>query len=127
MNTRRCCTNVRTGITTDNKQGAGKPAPFPCTCKKTGHIDKIKVSDKTHVIKAKSDGVLQKINALELGKLSLALGAGKETIDDKIDYTVGIKLNKLIGDTVKKGDVLATLYVGKKEPIVEYDKIFQIS
>ena len=92
-----------------------------------GHIDRLKVSDKTHTIRAKSDGVLEKINALELGKLSLALGAGKETIEDKIDYTVGIKLNKLIGDKVKKGDVLATLYVGKKDATVEYDKIFQIS
>ena len=68
-----------------------------------GHIDKLKISEKTMAIKAKSSGTLNKINALELGKLSLALGAGKETIDDKIDYTVGIKLRKLIGDKVKKG------------------------
>ena len=92
-----------------------------------GHIDKIKVSDKTKVIRAQENGTLQKINALELGKLSLALGAGKETIEDKIDYTVGIKLNKLIGDKVKKGDILATLYVGKKEVEVDSSKIFQIS
>ena len=92
-----------------------------------GNIEKVKVSEKTHRIKAQSDGILKGINALELGKLSLALGAGKETIEDKIDYTVGIELIKLVGDKVHKGDVLATLYVGDKLPKIEYSKIFDIS
>ena len=91
-----------------------------------GNVQKIKVSENTVTVKAKSSGVLKKINALELGKLSLALGAGKEKITDKIDYTVGIKLSKLIGDSVKKGDVLATIYFNKKKPEVSYDKIFVI-
>ncbi len=91
-----------------------------------GNIQKIKVSENTVTVKAKSSGILKKINALELGKLSLALGAGKEKITDKIDYTVGIKLSKLIGDSVKKGDVLATIYYNKKKPDVSYDKIFVI-
>ena len=92
-----------------------------------GNIEKVKVSEKTHRIKAQSDGILKGINALELGKLSLALGAGKETIEDKIDYTVGIELIKLVGDKVHKGDVLAILYVGDKLPKIEYSKIFDIS
>ena len=91
-----------------------------------GNVQKIRVSENTYTIKAKSAGILKKINALELGKLSLALGAGKEKITDKIDYTVGIKLSKLIGDSVKKGDVLATIYFNKKKPEVSYDKIFVI-
>ena len=91
-----------------------------------GNVQKIKVSENTVTVKAKSSGILKKINALELGKLSLALGAGKEKITDKIDYTVGIKLSKLIGDSVKKGDVLATIYYNKKKPDVSYDKIFAI-
>ena len=91
-----------------------------------GNIQKIKVSENTYTVKAKSSGILKKINALELGKLSLALGAGKEKITDKIDYTVGIKISKLIGYSVKKGDVLATIYYNKKKPDVSYDKIFVI-
>ncbi len=92
-----------------------------------GHIDKLEVSKDTHIIKAQSSGTIKKINALELGKLSLALGAGKETIDDKIDYKVGIELQKLVGDTVKKGEILAYLYVGNKLPKYDYSKIFEIS
>ena len=91
-----------------------------------GKIDGIKVSDNTYKIICKSNGVIKKINALELGKLSLSLGAGKVNIKDKIDYSVGIKLNKLVGDNVKKGDLLATLYVNKKDFTVDYEKIFTI-
>ncbi len=91
-----------------------------------GNIKGIKVSSQMVPIKAKSSGVLKKINALELGKISLALGAGKVYKNDKIDYTVGIKLEKLVGDTVKKGDVLATLYVKKNVPDIKLDDIFTI-
>ena len=90
-----------------------------------GHLDRIKVSDRVMFLKSPQAGVIKKINALEVGKLSLQLGAGKENIEDKIDYTVGIKLNKLIGDTVKKGDVLATIYYKKKLPEIKIDNIYK--
>ncbi len=92
-----------------------------------GNIEKIKVSSKMRRICARSSGVIQKINALELGKVSLELGAGKKNIQDKIDYTVGVRLNKLVGDKVKKGDVLAVMYMGDKDVDIEYDKIFTIA
>ena len=76
-----------------------------------GDISKIKVSDKKIYIKSKSDGVITKISALKIGKLSLKLGAGRLNKESIIDCTVGIKLHKNILDQVKKGDVLATLYV----------------
>ena len=63
---------------------------------------------------------------LELGKLSLALGAGKIKKSDKIDYSVGIKLNKLVGSYVKAGDLLMTLYVNKDVIDVNIDDIFTI-
>ena len=91
-----------------------------------GKIDKLKFSDNTYKIKAKTNGIIEKISAIELGKLSLELGAGKKNIEDKIDYTVGIKLNKLVGDIVKKGDVLATVYYKKQVPEIDIEKIFII-
>lgn len=92
-----------------------------------GDIAKIKVSDNTFKIKSPVSGKIKKINALELGKLALALGAGKINKNDKIDYSVGIKLNKLLGDNVKKGDVLATIYYNKKEIEFDFDSIFKIN
>ena len=91
-----------------------------------GNIEGIKVSNNTYKIKSKYNGTINKINPLELGKLSLSLGAGKINIKDKIDYGVGIKLNKLVGDTVKKGDVLATLYINNNKFDVNVDSIFVI-
>ncbi len=61
-----------------------------------------------------------------MGKLSLSLGAGKLKKNQRIDHSVGIKLNKLVGDSVKKGDVLMTLYVNKDTPDVNIEDIFTI-
>ena len=91
-----------------------------------GDINNISISSRKCIIKSNKTGEITKINALEVGKLSLELGAGKHTIKDKIDYGVGIKLNKLVGEKVKKGEVLATLYVNKKIPNIDIDKIFTI-
>ena len=91
-----------------------------------GNLSKVKVSNNVYFIKSPTNGVIKKIDALEFGKLSLKLGAGKENMNDKIDYTVGIKLNKLVGDSVKKGDVLATIYYKKKVPEFDFDNIYKI-
>ncbi len=90
-----------------------------------GDLKKIKVSNNVMFLKSPQSGVIEKISAIELGKLSLHLGAGKESISDKIDYSVGIKLNKLIGDSVKKGEVLATIYYKKKIPEIKIDNIYK--
>ena len=92
-----------------------------------GDIDSIKVSEKSKNIKALKTGKISEINALEVGKLSLALGAGKISINDKIDYTVGVELKKLVGDSVKKGDVLATIYYNKSIPDYNVDDMFKIA
>ena len=91
-----------------------------------GKLDKVVVSNNYRKIVAKKSGIVSRINALKTGKVSLSLGAGKINIKDKIDYGVGVKLNKLVGDKVKKGEVLATLYVNKEEPDEEKDNIFTI-
>ena len=91
-----------------------------------GDISKIKLGKNQYQVLAKKSGVLTKLHALELGKLSLSLGAGKVYIDDKIDFSVGIYLKKQLGDSVMKGDVLAVLYYNDKVPKIEYNKIFTI-
>ena len=70
--------------------------------------------------------VATSIDALAVGKLSIELGAGRKTKEDKVDHTVGIKLNKLVGEKVKRGDVLATLYVKDKIDLDFIDTIFTI-
>ncbi len=91
-----------------------------------GNIDKIKVAPYRKLMKSKHKGTIKGINALELGKLSVSLGAGRINKEDKIDYGVGIKLNKHIGDKVKKGEVLGVVYVNDRIKMPNSDDIFDI-
>ena len=50
------------------------------------------------------------MDAFEIGKASLALGAGRETKESPIDPLAGIRLLKKVGDPVEKGEALAILY-----------------
>ena len=76
-----------------------------------GDLTKIKVSDKIYTLKSSVDGTISSISAINCGKLAMKLGAGRITKESKIDYGVGIKLLKREGEKIKKGDVLAELYV----------------
>lgn len=60
-------------------------------------------------------GKIQEINAESIGKLACYLGAGRTKKEDKIDNTVGVVLNKKVGEKVAKGDVLATIYANDIE------------
>ena len=66
-------------------------------------------------VKAQKGGVVRNIDALGAAKLAAKLGASKETLEDTIDYTVGILLKVKIGDEVEYGDVLMTLFLKNKE------------
>ncbi len=70
-------------------------------------------NDSKYEIKSKRNGYIKSINSMIIGETSMHLGAGRVKKTDKIDYDAGIILRKNIGDKVKKGEVLATLY-GKK-------------
>lgn len=68
-------------------------------------------------IKCDKRGYIGSITADEVGLASLALGAGRETKDSKIDLSVGIVLNKKVGDPVSPGDVVATIYGNDNDKI----------
>ena len=86
-----------------------------------GDLNGIKVSNHTQDIEATQSGYITTINAYKFGKLSLDLGGGRRTKEDKIDSTVGIVLKKKIGDFVEKGDILCTLYLKEGAPYVTED------
>ena len=52
-----------------------------------------------------------------IGNAACNLGAGRKTKADVLDMSAGIILEAKIGDKVKKGDVLATLYSEKEETL----------
>ncbi|MCD4826193.1 MAG: pyrimidine-nucleoside phosphorylase [Acholeplasmataceae bacterium] len=77
------------------------------------HKEKLLSDNKVEVL-SQEEGYITEMNALDIGKAAMRLGAGRETKEDKILLDVGIDLHKKIGDFVKKGDVLATFYVQDK-------------
>lgn len=79
-----------------------------------GSLDNLPKSKNTYEVKSIEEGYLTGIDALSLGKLSMHLGAGRMTLDDKLDYGAGIIVEKSIGDYINKGDVLMTLHTNKE-------------
>ncbi|MFA5524258.1 MAG: pyrimidine-nucleoside phosphorylase [Tissierellales bacterium] len=67
-----------------------------------------KASYKLEIL-SNCDGYIKSIDAEEIGKCALALGAGRETKESEIDLAAGIILNKKVDDKVNKGEVLAYL------------------
>ena len=92
-----------------------------------GNLKSLKVSNKTVDIVSTKEGIVEKIDALEFGKLSVKLGAGRVNKTDEIDSTVGIKLEKLVGDKVKVGDVLCTLYISKEDNFDSVHEFYEIN
>ena len=66
---------------------------------------------------AKTNGYINNIDAKTCGMASVLLGAGRNTMEDKIDYGAGIWLDKKSGDFVKKGQVIARLYADDKKKL----------
>ncbi|MCB2291493.1 pyrimidine-nucleoside phosphorylase [Clostridium sp. CS001] len=61
------------------------------------------------------EGYVKAIKADDIGVAALVLGAGRETKASVIDLAVGIVLHKKIGDFVKNGEAIATIYANNDE------------
>ena len=92
-----------------------------------GNIEELEINAKVYNIKANKSGTLKDINALSIAKLSESLGAGRKSKDDEIDYNAGVIIKKEIGDEIKEGDVLASLYTNIDNPNFNLERIFEIS
>ena len=92
-----------------------------------GDITKLPKSNKIYEVKSDTSGYLTDISSLEIAKLSMHLGAGRQNKDDKIDYSAGIIINKNINDIVEVGDTIMTLYTNKEVPNIDINKLFIIS
>lgn len=92
-----------------------------------GDITKLPKSNKIYEVKSDISGYLTDISSLEIAKLSMHLGAGRQNKDDNIDYSAGIIINKNINDYVNINDTILTLYTNKDVPLFDKNKLFKIS
>ena len=65
-------------------------------------------------VRANKSGYVVSVDTEGYGIASLMLGAGRNTKEEEIDHSAGIKLVKKTGDEVKEGDVLAIMYTSEE-------------
>lgn len=72
-------------------------------------------------VKANMSGQITKMDSEKIGKTACLLGAGRQSLNDKINHSAGIFINKKTDSYISKSDVLAVLYTDKKE-ILDFTK-----
>lgn len=79
-----------------------------------GNINKLTIKAKQKEIYSPKDGYISSLDASKIGLLVRDLGAGRKEKNDKIDYNVGIILNKTKTDKIKEDELLGTIYYNNK-------------
>ena len=97
------------------------------------YIDNIEKFPKAKYIiplVAEKSGVIESLDAEEVGKISVFLGAGRIKKEDDIQKEVGLVFEKKVGDNVNIGDILAYIHGNNeektKEAVEELKKIYEI-
>jgi pyrimidine-nucleoside phosphorylase len=89
------------------------------------HPEQLLTAKYTLEVKAKEDGYISEITANEIGTAAMMLGAGRATKESEIDLAVGLVLNKKIGDSVRKGETLVTIYSNRSSVTDVIEKVEQ--
>ena len=66
-------------------------------------------------VPALASGYVARMDTAAIGRCAQALGAGRQKKTDVIDPAVGLVMDVRLGDKVKAGDSLATLYLNRRE------------
>ncbi len=63
-----------------------------------------------HEVKAGRAGYVTAVDALAVGRAAQLAGAGRRTVDDTVDASAGVLLERKTGDPVEAGDLLAAVF-----------------
>lgn len=77
------------------------------------HPEKLLTAKYEIELPAKQSGVVTKLVANELGIAAMMLGAGRKTKEDTIDFAVGLKLRKKVGEAIQAGESVLTIYANQ--------------
>ncbi len=84
-----------------------------------------------HIISSPRAGFISRINADDIGHAAVLLGAGRDSVDDKIDPAVGVILQCKVGDEVVEGSRLCALYytseTGLQDAVQLVEDAFRLS
>ncbi|MDN5346027.1 pyrimidine-nucleoside phosphorylase [Petrotoga miotherma DSM 10691] len=77
----------------------------------------LNIAPKTLEFKAKEQGYITVIDTEKIGLASMVLGAGRQKKEDTIDKSVGLTINKKLGDKVEVGETIAKLFISEKSDV----------
>ena len=80
-------------------------------------------------IPAQEDGIIAELPAMKFGLFAMRLGAGRAVKTDALDYETGIVFEKKVGESVKKGEIVAKVYANGKispELVTDFQKYVKI-
>jgi pyrimidine-nucleoside phosphorylase len=66
-------------------------------------------------VKAPRSGTITRIDTYQAGMFTVDLGAGRKKADDVIDYAAGVMFDRNVGDSVKAGETIARIQLGRNE------------
>lgn len=81
------------------------------------HPEKLVTASIIEEVLSPVEGYIEHIECAEIGICSLILGGGRETKESEIDLSVGLVLNKKVGDFVKAGEKLAVIHANDSEKL----------
>ena len=96
------------------KNGNAKKKFYEWISYQKGEIEKLKIDAKKYIVLSDEEGYINNIDANIIGKLVFDLGAGRKKKTDKIDYNVGVYINKTLGNKIKKNEILGIIYYNKE-------------
>ena len=88
------------------------------------HPERLPAAGIREQILAPEEGWLQAIQCEEIGNCSMILGGGRETKESALDLSVGLILHKKVGDFVRKGEPMATIFANDPEKKEAAEKRF---
>ncbi|OFG97686.1 pyrimidine-nucleoside phosphorylase [Listeria monocytogenes] len=89
------------------------------------HPEKLPQAKYQIEVPVKSSGFVSQIVADEIGIAAMILGAGRATKEDEINLAVGLMLRKKVGDAVKEGESLVTIFADQEDVESVKAKIYE--
>lgn len=94
------------------------------------NLEKFETAKYIMPVTAEKEGIVKTLKAEEVGKISVSLGAGRIRKEDTIDNSVGIILEKKVGDRIEAGEVIAYIHANDerkgKEAVKRLQEVYEI-
>ena len=79
-------------------------------CSVVDDPQRLPVAKQRHEVRAPRGGYIESFKTDEIGLMMVELGGGRKYKEDSIDFSVGLKFYKKVGDAIEEGETILTFY-----------------